>query len=213
MSPKANSKAAPVDSKLDLLKLHKADYVAPKKPVLLDIKPARYLAVEGVGTPGGEVFQSRIGALYAMAYTLKMTRKFEGQQNYTIGKLEARYLNFDQTPLPKKDAWHWQLLIRTPEFVSDEELTRAVAALSKRGKQGDAPLVKLMDLNEGNSVQLLHVGPYDTECASFALMETFAKKQGLSLLGQHHEIYISDPRRVEPAMLKTILRAPVSKCS
>ena len=77
-------------AKIDLGKLHKADYVAPKKPVLLTIARARYLAVTGHGRPGGEEFQARIGALYAIAFTVKMTRKFGGQQDYTVGRLEAQ---------------------------------------------------------------------------------------------------------------------------
>jgi hypothetical protein len=210
MKTKSIQKSAPAASKIDLIKIHKADYVAPKKPVLLDIKPARYLIVDGEGKPGGDVFQARIGALYAMAYTVKMTRKFGGQQDYTIGKLEGRYLDLDQKPMPEMNAWRWQLMIRTPDIVAKAELEKAVTALRKRGKEGDAALVRLEDMHEGLCVQMLHVGPYDQEGKTVEVMCDFAKSQGMRFSGPHHEIYISDPRRVEPARLKTILRLPVS---
>jgi hypothetical protein len=174
--------------------------------VIVAMKPARYLAVGGEGAPEGDMFQARIGALYAVAFTVKMTRKFSGRQDYTVSRLEARYLNLDcDTPKAK---WRWQLLIRTPEFVAPEELAQAVAALRKRGKEGDAALVTLETIDEGRCVQMLHVGPYDREGETVALMAQFAKTQGMALVGPHHEIYISDPRRVAPEKLKTILRVP-----
>jgi hypothetical protein len=201
--------AAEPAAKLDLGKIFQAEYVAPRKPVLLETAPSRYLAVDGTGAPGGAVFKARIGALYAIAFTVKMTRKFSGEQDYSISKLEARYLNLGGGPLPPPEQWRWQLLIRTPEFVVMDELARAVAALRKRGKEGDAALVRLESIAEGRCVQMLHVGPYDKEGDTVAVMEQLAAAQGLRCTGPHHEIYISDPRRVAPARLKTILRLPV----
>ncbi|MBM4087155.1 MAG: hypothetical protein FJ272_20385, partial [Planctomycetes bacterium] len=112
-------------SKIDLRQLYKSNYVTPKTPVLLRIKKATYLSITGRGAPGGPEFIAKIGALYAMAYTIKMTRKFSRQQNYTIGALEAQYWGedgvacFAATP---KEQWCWKLLIRTPEFVKPVEL-------------------------------------------------------------------------------------------
>jgi hypothetical protein len=206
--PKTPVAAEPA-AKLDLGEIFRAEYVAPRQPVLIDTNPGRYLAVEGTGAPGGAVFQARIGALYSIAFTVKMTRKFSGQQDYTISKLEARYLNLRGAPLPPAEQWHWQLLIRTPEFVGVDELARAVAALRKRGKEGDAALVRLESIAEGHCVQMLHVGPYDQEGGTIAVMTQLAATQGLRCTGPHHEIYLSDPRRVAPAKLKTILRLPV----
>jgi hypothetical protein len=100
-------------AKLDLGKIFQAEYAAPRKPVLLETAPGRYLAVDGTGAPGGDVFKARIGALYAIAFTVKMTRKFSGEQDYSISRLEARYLNLDGGPLPPPEQWRWQLLIRT----------------------------------------------------------------------------------------------------
>lgn len=200
--------------KIDLNVLHQADYVAPKKPVLVTIARAAYLGITGQGAPGGEEFSAKIGALYAMAYTVKMTRKFGGQQDYTIGKLEMLYwldgagTAFDLTP---KEQWKWRMLIRTPEFVRPKELAQAAAVLRQRGKAPEAHEVKLESLSEGRCVQMLHVGPYERIGETCAQMRAFAQSQGLKFHGVHHEIYLSDPRRVAPEKLKTILREPVKK--
>jgi hypothetical protein len=176
--------------------------------VLVDFGPSRYLVVEGQGAPGDAVFQSRIAALYAMAFTVKMTRKFAGRGDYPVGKLEALYLNVGQSPTPPRQRWKWRLMIRTPEFIGEDDLSAAVSTLRKRGKEGEATLVRLDTLLEGPCVQMLHVGPYDRESDTIETMREFAGTKGLELAGPHHEIYISDPRRVEPEKLKTILRCP-----
>jgi len=201
------------NEKVDLHALYKHEYVAPRKPVLVETGPAIYLAISGQGAPGGEVFKTRIGALYAMAFTVKMTRKFSGQQDYTVGRLECQWFFADgQEPakLPP-DQWRWRLLIRTPEFVRPQELEQAAATLLKKGKPNEVKEVKLEPINEGLCVQMLHVGPYDREPESIALMKALAAQHGLHLCGPHHEIYVSDPRRVPPERLKTILRVPVIK--
>lgn len=199
--------------KTDLYKLHKDEYVTPKKPVLINVKPAAYLTIAGKGEPGGEEFQDRVGALYSMAYTIKMTRKFEGLQDYAVCKLEAQWWvegepeDFATVP---KDQWQWKLLIRTPDFITQADLDKAVAALTKKGKSPTVKDVVLETIDEGRCVQMLHVGPYDREGETVAVMNAFMKEQGLKRHGLHHEIYLSDPRRVPPERLKTILRLPVS---
>ena len=102
------------------------------------------------------------------------------------------------------------MLIRTPDFIKPADLNNAVALLLKRGKAPEVKEVKLEKLTEGDCVQILHVGPYDKMCESIALMQELAEKKGLKFDGRHHEVYLSDPRRVEPERLKTILRHPVT---
>jgi hypothetical protein len=200
--------------KIDLNKTYKAEYAAPKKPVLLDIPAATYLSITGKGAPGGAEFEKRIGALYAMAYTVKMTRKFVGLQDYTIGKLESQWWAENDaacfSSLPKEQ-WCWKLLIRTPDFVEELELKKAVAVLLKREKPAEVAEVKLETFTEGRCVQMLHVGPYEQEGDTASIMLSFAKAEGFASRGRHHDIYISDPRRVAPEKLKTILRQPVEK--
>jgi hypothetical protein len=208
--PAHKKHAAVKPSTVDLGQLFKADYIAPREPVLIDMKPARYLAIAGEGAPGGPLFQSRIGAVYSVAYTTKVTRKAAGLQDYTVNRVEGRYLNLGEQPMPPPEQWQWQLLIRVPSFLVPEELPQAVAKLRQRGKEGDAGLVTLEEIDEGRCVQMLHVGPYTREAESVEKMCAFAKAQGLQIAGPHHEIYLSDPRRVAPEKLKTILRIPVT---
>jgi hypothetical protein len=197
--------------KIDLYKQHKNEYAAAKKPVLIDMKPAVYLAIEGQGEPGGERFQASIGALYGAAFTIKMTRKFAGEQDYAICKLEAQWWSDSAQDLSKapKDQWRWNLLIRTPGFVTGEDLRKAADVLISRGKGKEVKEVRLVSLAEGTCVQMLHLGPYEQECLTIARMKEFAEKDQLEFHGRHHEIYLSDPRRVPPERLKTLLRCPV----
>ncbi len=192
--------------KLDLYKKHKAEYATPKKPVLLNVAPAQYLAISGQGEPGGEAFQAAIGALYNVAFTIKMAYKFDGRGDYSVCKLEGLWEDLD-APRVK---WKWQLMIRTPDFIGKGELAAARKKLAEKQKGPLVNRVELIALKEGPCVQMLHVGPYTAEQPSIEQMQALVSAQGKKLRGRHHEIYLSDPRRVAPARLKTILRNPVS---
>jgi hypothetical protein len=200
--------------KLDLYKEHKAEYVAAKAPVLMKVGPAKYLAVEGRGEPGGEAFTAAVGALYGSAFTIKMTRKFAGKGDYKVCGLEGLWWTDRQirsfADLPPRAEWQWKLLIRVPEFIGATDLKAALAALVKKGKAPQTP-VRLETIREGLCVQMLHVGAYGDEPRTVAAMETLMRENGLTFKGPHHEIYISDPRRVAPERLKTILRHPVGR--
>jgi hypothetical protein len=202
------------DNKIDLCKQHKDEYATPKSPVLVTVGGAMYLAITGRGEPGGPQFTDKVGALYGVAYTVKMTRKFAGLQDYVVCKLEGQWWvdgpqqDFAHVP---RDQWNWRLMIRTPEIVTAAELKRAAATLIEKGKAPSAGQVRLESFTEGLCVQMLHVGPYDREGETIARMKTFAEEKGLEFHGRHHEIYLSDPRRVAPEKLKTILRIPARK--
>ena len=197
--------------KLDLFKQFKDQYKAAKKPLIIKITPAQYLAVDGRGAPGGPVFEACIGALYAMAFTIKMTRKFNGLGDYAVCKLESLWFSEDGQNLSQipQDQWRWKLMIRTPDFITQKDLDKALEALLSKGKAEKVQEVMLEKLEEGKCVQMLHVGPYEKVGETIAMMEEYAKQKGLSFAGDHHEIYLSDPRRVPPERLKTILRRPV----
>jgi hypothetical protein len=195
--------------KIDLYKQHKDEYVARRKPALIQCRPAQYLAIAGQGAPGGERFSACIGALYAMAFTIKMRRKFAGRQDYAVCKLEGQwFFGGDHAGIPKEQ-WRWKLMIRTPDFITEEDSKEAVTTLLKKGKSPEVGEVLLEQILEGQCVQMLHVGPYDRESETIAVMRQFAEGHGLGLVGPHHEIYLSDPRRVPAERLKTILREPV----
>ena len=199
-------------SKVDLYKQHKAEYAAGQKPALVTIGKAHYLAIEGQGAPGAPAFSASIGALYGVAFTAKMTRKFAGGQDYAVSKLEAQWWcdGEENIAVAPKDAWHWKLLIRTPSFVAAKDVAEACALLVKRGKGRYTERVRVESIAEGKCVQMLHVGPYEKEAETIAMMKAFAASKGLSFHGRHHEIYLSDPRRVPAEKLKTILRVPVA---
>ena len=198
--------------KLDLYKVHKAEYITPKKPVLIQTKPAKYLAITGQGAPGGKAFQEGVGALYNVAFTLKMAKKFAGQ-DYKVCHLEGLWWgdkegqDFAAQP---PDAWNWKLIIRVPDFIVAKDLKEAVATLKGKGKPPDVANVKLETLDEGQCVQMLHVGPYSKEGETISQMLALAREKQVRCRGRHHEIYLSDPRRVPPARLRTILRLPVA---
>jgi hypothetical protein len=196
---------------LDLYKVHKAEYVGPKKPVLIQTKPARYLTISGQGTPGGEAFQESVGALYSVAFTLKMAMKFAGK-DYKVCHLEGLWWgdkegeNFAAQSL---DTWNWKLIIRVPDFIGAKDLAETMARLKEKGKPPEVAKVELETLDEGQCVQMLHIGPYSKEGEAISQMIALARQKGLSCRGRHHEIYLSDPRRVPAERLRTILRLPV----
>ena len=209
---KKNVKAKARASKIDLYAEHSAEYACSKSPVFVETKKAYYLAIEGAGSPADASFTNAIGALYNAAFTIKMARKFAGT-DYKVTSLEGLWWTArdgDFMDVPKSD-WRWRLMIRIPEFVTAAELKEAAATLIKRGKSDLVKQVKRISLNEGKCVQVLHVGPYDTERLTISLMAAYAASMGLTFRGLHHEIYLSDPRRVAPARLRTILRHPVGR--
>ena len=202
----------PATAKLDLYKVHKAEYVAPKQPALIKTQRAKYLSFSGSGAPAGGAFQKAVGALYNVAYTIKMAKKSAGI-DYKVSNLEGLWWGEKEAAnfaLQPRDTWNWKLIIRVPDFISAKDLKDAIAALLEKGKTPETAEVKLEALSEGQCVQMLHVGPYAKECDTIAKMLAMAAENGLSCHGRHHEIYLSDPRRVPPERLRTILRLPVA---
>lgn len=197
------------NQKLDLLKEHKACYVAAKKPVILDITAARYMAIDGQGAPGGEEFQEAVGALYAGAFTMKMASKSKGK-DYAVCKLEALWwADGVSFPEAKPEQVRYKLMIRIPDFIAESDLNDTLDVLRKKDKTPRAGDLRLESLDEGRCVQMLHLGPYDREAETIQQMQAAATAAGLAVHGLHHEIYLSDPRRVPPDRLRTILRHPV----
>jgi hypothetical protein len=144
-----------------------------------------------------------------VAFTIKMEKKFAGR-DYAVAKLEGLWWGGQRGKLmidSPSSTWRWKLMIRVPGFVTAADLQRARRVLIGRGRKPGA--VRLESLREGRVVQLLHVGPYNREHESIARMQAFVQDRGLQPYGRHHEIYLSDPRRVAPAKLRTILRHPV----
>lgn len=211
-TPSSYSKA----EKLDLKKMYPNHYKATNEPQLVDIGVGNYLAIEGQGPPMGPEFQEAIQALYSIAFGVKMRSKFQDGKDYTVSALEGLWWaersveelenNFMNIP---KEEWKWKALIMQPEFVTQEQVERARSeAFEKKGLEA-VKRVNLEKIDEGQSAQILHVGPYATEKESIDKLRAFMKEKGLNVAGHHHEIYLSDPRRVAPEKNRTILRYPV----
>ena len=206
MGAKTRAKSA---AKLDLHKLHRAEYAPAREPIILHVRDGHYLAIEGRGEPGGRDFQDKLGALYGMAFTIKMTRKRAGLGDYVVAGLEGQY--WPDPGVSPLETMNWRLMIRTPEAVTDEDLGAARSALEHKGRGAWVDHVALVSMAEGPCVQMLHIGPYDKEPETIGRMEEYAQQQGFEVHGRHHEIYLSDPRRVPPERLRTILRLPVRR--
>lgn len=194
----AVAKSKPLNQKLDLYREHAADYAARLNPAIVNIARCQYLAIDGTGTPGGPEFETCIAALYGVAFTTKMAQKVEGR-DYGVAKLEGLW------PDPRT----WTLLIRTPEFVNRRHVDAAIHKLLQKGKTIPVEAVRLLPLHEAWCVQALHVGPYSNESSTLQKMCECAVRAGMEFSGTLHEIYLSDPRRVAPERLRTILRQPL----
>ncbi len=213
MTRQNRDRTAPAEP-IDLVKLHKTDYSKAKKPRILTPTPGRYLAIDGTGGPGSDSFQHAIEALYGIVYTIKMGQKSPDRPDFRVSKLEALYWGKTKTGdfsrLPKEQ-WNWKMLIRVPEFVVDANLDAAVATLTAKSKGGPSLAdVSVETLDEGSCVQQLHVGPYDTVGTTIESMRAHAASGGHAFAGTYHEIYFSDPRRVAPERLQTLVRIPIA---
>jgi hypothetical protein len=209
--------------KLDLKKNLKYLYATPAgKVVLVDVPAFNFLKIDGVIEPGcrpgdSPAFTEAIGALYGAAYTLKFMIKKRPVDpvDYPVMALEALWWTKDEGvnyDFNDPTGWHWTAMILQPDVITPELYAEAVAQLVK--KKGTNPSIEKMRLEpfrEGLSVQILHIGPYATEPESVAKMDLFAEQNGYRMYGRHHEIYLGDPMRADPAKLKTILRHPVEK--
>jgi hypothetical protein len=201
---------------LDLRRDLKHLYVpSAKKPALVEVPPMRFFAVDGVGQPGGEGFQAAMQALFTMAYSVRFAAKKRLDLDYPVMASEGLYWNVDGGPLtpdagPDKMAWTLQLML--PEQVPHEFVEEVRAEAAAKGKGG--PLlgeVQIRVFAEGMSVQIMHIGPYDTEPAKIECLIAFATEQGYEITGRHHEIYMGDPNRTAPEKLKTALRYGVTQ--
>mgnify|MGYP001337065923 CR=1 FL=1 len=198
-------------SKIDLTKTDAEYYKANKTPKQLNLNPLPYLQVVGVGAPEGDSYQKSIEAIYQVAYTLKFKYK-EREQDFVVPKLETFWwvesgLPFAETP---REHWHWKLAMRLPELVEVAEVTQTLYEASTVGENPMVSNLFFAELNEGKCIQAMHVGPYDEQGPTIDKLMEFANDEQLSIIGQHHEIYISDPRKAKPENLKTIIRYAVA---
>lgn len=206
----------------DFKKEYKMFYKPKNKPEIVEVPKAHYIAVRGKGDPNetGGAYQQAIQLLYSVAYTLKMSYKtdyhMEGFFEYVVPPLEGLWWQDRGGDINYKDksAFHWISLIRLPDFVTPKDLDWAIATASKKKKLDCSPVERLT-LDEGLCVQIMHQGPFDDEPKTIALMQEFLTENGyvtdLTDERRHHEIYLSDARRVAPDKWKTVIRLPIKK--
>ena len=206
----------------DFKKEYKEFYLPPAKPVIVTIPKANYIAVRGKGDPNVEsgAYQQAIGVLYAVAYTLKMSYKtdhrIEGFYDYVVPPLEGFWWQegIDGIEYSDKSTFCWISVIRLPDFITQADFDWAVETASKK-KKIDCSRTEFLTIDEGLCVQIMHIGPYDNEPASVALMDRFLEENGyendLSVTRLHHEIYLSDARKVAPENWKTVIRHPIKR--
>ncbi len=206
----------------DFKKEYKDYYMPKNKPAIVNIPKMNYIAVRGKGNPNekGGVYQQAISVLYAVAYTLKMSYKtdykIEGFFEYVVPPLEGFWwqegvAGVDYTD---KSTFNWISVISLPDFISERDFEWAVETASKK-KKLDCSAAEFLTIDEGLCVQIMHLGSYDNELVTVALMEEYLAENGYEndMTGErlHHEIYLSDPRKTAPEKWKTVIRHPIKK--
>lgn len=204
----------------DYKKEYKEFYMPKNRPEIVNVPKMNYIAVRGKGNPNDEkgAYKQSIGLLYAIAFTIKMSKKgnhqIEGYFDYVVPPLEGFWWQegingFDYT---RKDDFHWISVIRLPDFVTKADFEWAVEEATKKKKQ-DFSSVEYMTVDEGLCVQIMHIGAFDDEPASVAIMDAYLAENSyendFSDTRRHHEIYLSDARRVPPEKWKTVIRHPI----
>ena len=208
----------------DYKKEYKEYYLPKNKPEIVDILSMKFIAVRGKGDPNEEdgEYKQALELLYGISYTIKMSKKtdyrIDGYFDYVVPPLEGFWEQKGRVGIDysRKSDLSWTALIRVPDFVTEKDFDWAVKQATVKKKQ-DFSKVEFITVKEGLCVQCMHLGSYDDEPATVALMDGFAADNGYDIditdKRQHHEIYLSDPRKTVPEKLKTVIRHPVKKRS
>lgn len=206
----------------DFKKEYKEFYMPKNRPEIVTVPKANYIAVRGNGDPNqeGGAYQQAIGILYAVAYTLKMSYKTDykiaGFFEYVVPPLEGFWWQegIEGVDYSNKNTFHWISVIRLPDFITKENFDWAVETALKK-KKLDCSSAEFLTIDEGLCVQIMHLGSFDSEPDTVALMDDYLEKNGyendFSKARRHHEIYMSDARKVPPEKWKTVIRHPIKK--
>lgn len=206
----------------DFKKEYKEFYMPKKQPEIVEVPKANYIAVRGTGDPNeeGSAYKQAIGLLYAVAYTLKMSyktdHKIAGFFEYVVPPLEGFWWQegVDGINYADKAAFKWISVIRLPDFITRDDFDWAVETASKK-KKLDCSSAEFLTIEEGLCVQIMHIGSFDSEPESVALMDKYLAENScendISESRLHHEIYLSDVRKSAPEKWKTVIRHPIKK--
>lgn len=201
--------------KMDLKKTLKHLYQpSAKEIVCVDVPEMNFLMVDGEGDPNtSQSFSDAIEALYPVSYTLKfMVKKGEMGIDYGVLPIEALWWSDDMNAFStgNKDAWKWTLMIMQPEFITREMVKEAMEEVARKKKPVALPLVRFESFKEGKVAQTMHIGHFSEEGPTIEKVHSFIEDNGSHRVGKHHEIYLSDLRRVAPEKWKIIVRQPMS---
>lgn len=206
-------------SKVDFKKIEKNLYNPPTRPVMAEVPEMSFLMVDGSGDPNDEKgeYQKAVEMLYTLSYTIKMSKKgshpIDHYFEYVVPPLEGLWWTENPNDLSDKKHFLWTAMIRQPSFVNEEAVKWAKEEASRKKPSLDFTKVYLSVYKEGRTVQMMHIGSYDTEQETFKQMEEYMVEhqlqRPLTCERKHHEIYLSDPRRTRTDRLKTIIRLPV----
>lgn len=206
----------------DFKKEYKEFYMPKNKPEIVTVPQTNYIAVRGKGDPNeiDGAYQKAISILYAIAYTLKMSykteHKIEGFFEYVVPPLEGFWWqdNVDGIDYADKAAFNWISVIRLPEFITKKDFEWAVETASEK-KKLDCSSAEFLTVDEGLCVQIMHIGAFDDEPQTVALMDEYIAQNGyendITESRLHHEIYLSDARKVAPEKWKTVIRHPIKR--
>ena len=183
---------------------------------LISVPPLRYLMIDGHGDPNTSLDYSRaLETLYPVAYGLKFLSKNDLDRDYVVPPLEALWWSEDMDAFTRsrdKSRWDWSTMILVPDWLTDKHVDTVRGKVAAKGAASALDLLRVGTVEEGLCVQTLHIGSYDDEGPVLAhLHDVEIPSRSLRMTGRHHEIYLSDPRRVEASRLRTILRQPVAR--
>ena len=206
----------------DYKKEYREFYMPPSKPGIITVPSMNYIAVRGQGDPNAEEgeYKQSIGLLYGIAFTIKMSQKgdhrIEGYFDYVVPPLEGFWWqdHIAGVDYTDKSAFNWISVIRLPDFITKEDFEWAVDTAAKK-KKLDCSSAEFLTIDEGLCVQIMHLGAFDDEPATVALMDAYLERNGyvndMNMERLHHEIYLSDARKVAPEKWKTVIRHPIKK--
>ncbi len=195
--------------RIDFRKLHKDAYTAGKRIKEVEIPKGVFLCVEGRGGPDGDAYLEAIQILFSLAYTLQFALKLSGELDFAVAPLETIWDVEDPQHTPRRE-WRWRVVSRIPEAITAKELKRGQKIVLSR-KEFDTSKAKRVTLRASRCLQVMHLGPYEKLDETYQRLESFAGDQGYRAKDPVTEIYLSDPQRVAPEKLKTIVRLPVAK--
>lgn len=199
---------------VDLKKVYKEHYSAEAgTPVLVDVPARPYLMIDGAGDPNTvDAYREALEAIYPLAYGLRAAIKVRTGDAYAVMPLEGLWWvpNKERFSLDDRSDWLWTAMICLPDAVTDAMAEEVLPAVTAKKHLAAGTKARVEHFGDGTAAQVLHIGPYANEAPTIAALHRYIADHGYAFAGKHHEIYLSDPRKGDPAKLRTIIRQPIA---